>query len=260
MSWVLLIMLAVVVWFGPGQRGLRRLSRRPAAKTRWRGIVIVVAVLAAVVTCLILGGVRVLGWVLVVTMLAATCCWVVLRSRADRKKLKQREQTASAVRSLAMLLRSGALPAVAISQAATEHTFLGSAAATQRLGSSATDALMVAGDYPGRSGLKRLAQAWQISELTGAPIAELAINVADQLYAEREVDGVVASEMSAARMSGRIMAVLPFAALGLGSLAGADPLGYLFGAPLGQLLVLVGVGFTCLGVIWTELMASKAAR
>ena len=94
-----------------------------------------------------------------------------------------------------------------------------------------------------------------MSERSGAPIAGVLEQVAENLRQEHQLAEVVETELSSARASGHIMAVLPFGAVGLGFLAGGNPLDFIFGAALGQWLALVAVALTAVGVVWTERLA-----
>ncbi|NHB85424.1 hypothetical protein G7085_14535 [Tessaracoccus sp. HDW20] len=79
-----------------------------------------------------------------------------------------------------------------------------------------------------------------MSERVGAPVADVLAGVSEAMRAEQRVSAVVEAELSAARTSGHIMAVLPFLAVGLGYSVGVDPLAFLTGGPLGQVLVSAG--------------------
>ena len=46
--------------------------------------------------------------------------------------------------------------------------------------------------------------------------------------------------------------------MGLGQLLGADPIGVLRGGPLGQVLLVVGLGLVAAGRAWTEQILRRA--
>ena len=66
-------------------------------------------------------------------------------------------------------------------------------------------------------------------------MADVLAQVAGNLRRQRQLHSVIDAELAAARTSGHIMAALPFLAVGLGYLAGADPVAFLFGGVLGQI-------------------------
>jgi type II secretion system F domain protein len=89
-------------------------------------------------------------------------------------------------------------------------------------------------------------------------VASVLQQVAEGLRDERELVGLVEAELAMARGSSRVMAALPLGALLLGTLVGADPLGFLIRSPFGVVLALVGVSLAALGVVWTERLAARA--
>ena len=80
--------------------------------------------------------------------------------------------------------------------------------------------------------------------------------VAADLRRRQQLRAVVDSELAAARATGQIMAVLPFAAIGLGFAAGTNPVAFLVGGVPGQLLLLAGVLLTAAGVLWIDKLAA----
>ena len=216
-----------------------------------------VAVMVPVVALL---GLRAAGWVVAGGVVAGTALWVLARMREDRRHAAEKVGTARATRTLALLLQAGAIPTHALENAASDCPILASAALTGRLGGDIAAALDEAGRVPGRQGLGRAAAAWRVSELTGAPVAAVLTRVAENLRKERHLAGVVAAELATARASGRIMALLPFVAVAVGMLVGADPLSFLFGSWAGQVMFVAGTVLAAIGVVWTERIARPGAR
>ena len=58
--------------------------------------------------------------------------------------------------------------------------------------------------------------------------------------------------------TGRLLAVLPLAGLGLGFAFGGDPLAFLLGTAVGRLALCAGVGLACAGIAWSERIARAA--
>ncbi|MDO5735573.1 MAG: type II secretion system F family protein [Propionibacteriaceae bacterium] len=257
---VLFFALAAAVAVGaPAGRELCRLQPR-VNRQRSQGIAVVVLSCMALVLVHLVAGPRATGWMLTCFVLVATAAWVVRGARRDHRQARARSETARAARTLALLLQAGQIPAHALRDAAADCPVLASAAMTSRLGGDVGAALHELGDQPGRAGLAKVAAAWRVSERTGAPIAVVLARVAENLRQERHLASVVAAELAAARAGGRIMALLPFVAIGLGTLVGARPLTFLFGSWLGEVALLLGVILACTGVLWTEKVARSGEQ
>lgn len=235
---------------------LRRLAPAHAPRRRsWRVTPVMAASLVAFGAVAFLLGLGGLGWAVAAAVAAGTVCWLVLERRRAKQAGKRSQQVADAARLLASLLRSGQIPTVALQEAAEDHPLLAEAAYASALGADVPEALRRTAQLPGAEGLQSVAAAWQVSARSGAPVAGVLEQVADTLRQARQLAEVVETELSSARASGHIMAALPFGAIGLGFLAGGNPLEFIFGAALGQWLAAAAVGLTALGVIWTERLA-----
>lgn len=252
MTAVVLFALATAIVVGhPVERELRRLQP-PIERHRHRSFVVPVLVSAALGLTWVLAGARSAGWVGAGCVVAATALWLIRSSRANSLQIRERSDTARAARTLALLLQAGQIPTHALEDAATDCPVLAPAALTGRLGGDVGMALSASGAHPGRAGLTRVSAAWRVSERTGAPIAVVLARVAENLRHERHLAGVVAAELAAARASGRIMALLPFVAIAVGTLVGANPVAFLLGSWLGEVALIAGVVLAACGVVWTE--------
>lgn len=258
---VLLAGLAAAVAVGPpAASALRRLEPvATASESRRRLPVALVVPLVGVALAGLLGGLRWAGWALAAGIAVGTLGWV-LRSAARQRVVRRGEtEVAQAATALALLLRTGHLPARALSDAARDSPCLAPVAAVAALGGDVGGAFQQSSTAPGHGGLAAVAAAWQVSGRTGAPVASLLAEVAEGLRRDREVADLVEAELSSARASGRIMAALPFVAIGLGIVVGADPLGFLFSDGLGQVVFIVGLALAAVGVVWTERIAAAAS-
>ena len=249
--------LAAALALGPAPaRSLERLRATPPSRIRrrrrWPAVLGIVAALA-----LVGGGwgIRALGWAVAFAVAGGTVAWLTISHRAAARERRAAAECAEAATLLASLLRSGQIPAEALSTAAEDCPALATAAAIARLGGDVAEELASASARPGCAGLARIGAAWRVCGRSGAPIAPVLSLVADALRRERQVGAMVEAELAAARMSGRIMAALPFAAVGLGFAAGVNPVDFLLGQPLGGFLVLVGTVLTAVGVLWIDRLA-----
>ncbi|HMR49584.1 MAG TPA: hypothetical protein PKE40_09925 [Arachnia sp.] len=249
--------LAVALWMHPPRAAsLRRLEGVVASAGR-RGLPLVAAAATVVAGTALLAG-RWLAWWAAVAILATTIAWVVEKRRRRRAASRAAEQIAHGARLLASLLRAGQIPSAALSEAARDCPALEHAAGVSALGGDTGDALAEAATQPGRGQLALVAAAWKLSERSGAPMADSLARVAESLRHRRALSALIDAELAAARTSGHIMAGLPFAAVALGAAVGADPLSFLFAGAAGPVLVLVAVGLTAVGVLWTERLAEGA--
>lgn len=252
MTAVVLFALAAAVVVGqPAERELRRLHPRVEPR-RTRSVSVACLAFTTLGLVWVVLGARTAGWVVAGSVVAATAVWLVRGVYADRRRIRERSETARAARTLALLLQAGQIPAHALDDAAADCPVLAPAAVTGRLGGDVCAALAEMGRQTGREGLARVSAAWRVSERTGAPVAEVLSRVSENLRQERHLAAVVAAELAAARASGRIMALLPFVAIVMGILVGADPLSFLFGSPLGEVVLIGGVLLAAVGVVWTE--------
>ena len=238
--------------------GSRRGTAAASHQARSQRNTLVLAGGSALVAVAAVFGFRAAGWGLVAVIAAGTAAWVLKRSAAERARRTRADETTRATVGLAMLLRAGQIPTTALAEAAADCTALAPVAAVATLGGDVPRALVEVAGVPGREGLARVAGAWRVAERTGAPVASVLLQVAEGLRAERELAGVIEAELAMARGSARIMAFLPIGALLLGSLVGANPLGFLLDHPLGLVLALAGTGLAAAGVVWTEKLAARS--
>lgn len=248
-----LLVLAAVVAVGPSPRAaLSRITGGGQRNTAGGRAGLVLALVATVAIGVFSGHP---GWVAAAATAMAAGVWLFRQARSARRIAAARRETSRAASSLALLLRTGMIPGAAIQEAADACESLKPAAAAGRLGADVPTALADVARTPGHEGFATLAAAWRVSVDTGAPVAPILHRVAEALRQEDQVRAVVDAELAAARTSSRIMAILPFVALLLGTLMGAEPLAFLGSHWLGEVLVFAGVALGVGGVVWTERLA-----
>lgn len=183
------------------------------------------------------------------------------RSAADREARLRRSGAAELLRALAAELESGLDPPSAVAAAA--------AAADQRL-RTLLDPVVLAAAHGGdvadalvRTGvprLRELAACWLACRASGAALAP----VVDRLARVAEGDEAHHAEIRAAlagpRASGRLLAGLPLAGLGLSAVLGGSPLGFLLHTGPGAACLVVGLGLDLAGLAWLERLAARATR
>ncbi len=187
------------------------------------------------------------------------CAAGLARARlARRARARRRAEVVHAGELIAGLLRVGRVAGDALGEAASDAPVLARAATEVAVGGEATSALRHAVVLPGHEGLDDLAAAWELSVRTGASLAPALDAAAARLASDHEIARVVETELAAARLAGRMLAVLPVVGLGLSFLLGGDPFGFLTGGVIGWVCLNLGAGLACAGVLWIEAVAAKA--
>lgn len=237
---------------GPGSMG------RPAVAER---IPILLVALAAGLGALLAGP----GGALAATMAGGTAA---LRRRATRQRRTGETAAAELAEALGVLvaeLRTGAHPADAARAAAADghgasSRALAAAAAAARLGGNVPEVLRSASPAPLRPWLARLADAWSLADRHGIALADLL----DAVRADTEQRVRFAADMQARlagpRTTAAVLAGLPLLGLALGQAVGAAPLHVLGATAVGQVLLVIGTGLACAGVLWSARLMTTAVR
>jgi len=190
--------------------------------------------------------------------LAAFTAGRLVRSAACvRRSRRELAELAVGLRLLARELRSGASAPQACGAAASAAS--GAAAELlENLGREVrfaaggpTDARRSDGDPAEAATIgRRLRAALRLSARRGIPLADLVEAFAVDVEARAALADRRATEVAGPQLSGYLLAALPAFGLILGAAMGAAPLTVLLHTGLGQLLLLVGVSLSCLGLGW----------
>jgi tight adherence protein B len=204
-----------------------------------------------------------LAWVVptVVGAGALGVAWLLwLRRRERRTAQATGGRVLEACEHLASELASGQPPGAALARAADDWPVLAPVAEAFRVGSDVPAALRTVASRPGAGDLRLLAAAWHVAHRTGQGLADAVDRVARQLVEARATRRVVDSELASARATARLVALLPVAALLMGSGVGGDPVGFLLRTPPGWLCLAAGLTFGLAGLWWIEALARDADR
>ena len=105
--------------------------------------------------------------------------------------------------------------------------------------------------------LRRLARAWHVAETHGLRLADVIDHGRGDIAARRAHRSRTAAALAGPRVTMLILMALPMFGVVMGQLLGARPLQFLSGGGVGGVVLVVGVGLTCAGVLWgTRILAT----
>lgn len=238
--------LALVLWLPPSPRALSRGVAPRLGPATW---VLTPLVAFVALTVLPVVSVGVLA-VAAMSLAGAGRLWRrrAVRLAADREAARVLESCEQ----LAAELGAGQPPGTALQRVATDHPTLTSAAEAFLLGADVPTALRDAARHPGARDLRLLAAGWQVAHRTGSGLAAAVGSIATSLRAAEATRRLVAGELASARATARLVALLPFLALAMGSGAGGDPWRFLLGTPPGLGCLAAGLALGLTGLWWIE--------
>ena len=204
-------------------------------------------------------------WVSIPGALAAAAMLaflIALRVRRTRRSDRERTraQVVEALDQLCAEVAAGLPPGLALSHAAETWPELASAARAHDLGGDLVTALREVAARPGAEGVLLVAAAWSLGSKVGGSLVPALQSVAGRLRVVGRRRRVIDGELASARATGRLVSVLPVAALLVGTALGADPVGFLLRGQIGWLLMAAGLSLVMAGVWWIEALADRASR
>jgi len=247
---------AAVIFLVPGPERLRLPATAAGSPrtARWCGLVFV-AVAGALLT-----GAR----LVVLSLIVGGSAWAVLRlvmaRRAAREAEARRARVIELCDGLRAELASGQTAHAALDRAAADWPLVAPAARVAAAGGDVPSALRDLAATPGAGSLRIVGAAWQVAHRTGHGLADVLGRVSDDLRSGEQTRRVVLSELSSARATARLLAVLPALALAMGAGAGAAPWEFLLGTPAGLACLAGGVGLALAGLAWVEALARVSDR
>ncbi|WP_406269256.1 hypothetical protein OH799_26190 [Nocardia sp. NBC_00881] len=194
-------------------------------------------------------------------LVAGTVGLRVRRATRDRRRHAECGYLLDALEAVIGELRVGAHPSAAAEVAARESR--GDAAraftvgaARSRLGGP-TSAGLRQPDSIVAVELSRIADAWQVAEQHGLALAELLSAARADLAGRIRFHGRTTAALAGARATAVVLAGLPFLGIVLGQMMGASPLHVLFASSIGVVLLPLGAGLACAGLLWTDAIARR---
>ncbi|WP_159850762.1 type II secretion system F family protein [Nocardia sp. CY41] len=201
------------------------------------------------------------GPFLAACMIAGTVGLRARRVARERRRNLEQGRLLDALEAVIAELRVGAHPSAAAECAAREAQGASAqafavGAARSRLGGSAAAGLRRL-DSPISAELARVAGAWQVAEQHGLALAELLSAVRTDLAGRLRFRGRTTAALAGARATAAVLACLPFLGIALGQMMGAAPLHVLFVSSAGTVLLPLGTGLACAGLLWTDVITRK---
>lgn len=240
---------------------LRVERRNLALNSRTRVVLMSIGVMASVTASAAFGGVHL---TLAAAIVAATL-WN--RRRARRRREQHRTESESLITGLETIvgeLRVGAHPASACETAAADCAgsvaiAFESASARARLGGTAHEGLRIT-DSPVTVEMGVVADAWRVADEHGLALVGLLAAVRSDMLARNRFRDRTQASLAGARATGTVLAGLPLVGVALGQAMGASPIEVLLGGGLGGILLVVGSGLVCAGLMWTDAITEKVCR
>jgi tight adherence protein B len=197
-----------------------------------------------------------------VAVLAAGCALLAargLRARQERARSETRlVRLTEALGALAAELRAGrpleAATSAAVTLCGDDDALAGALARALR----APDTARGRDGPPGtEQALGRVATAVLLSGRTGCSLAAVLTAVEDDLRARAHSRRELRAALASPQASALLLAGLPVLALAMGSGIGADPWQVLTRTPVGQVLLVAGVGLEVAGLAWSRRLVAR---
>jgi tight adherence protein B len=190
----------------------------------------------------------------------ASVLGLVRRQRLARKEADAADRVVEMTDLLVAELAAGLPPGQALAHAAESWPDLLPVVEADRLGADVPEALRTLAALPGRHDLRLVGAAWEVALRTGGGLAEPLARIAAGIRANRVTARIVGSELASARATARLVAVLPGAALLMGTSDDARPVAFLLTEPWGLACLASGLACGLAGLWWIEAIARRVVR
>jgi tight adherence protein B len=104
--------------------------------------------------------------------------------------------------------------------------------------------------------LARLAAAWQVAEVAGAPLGDVLERLDAEVRSAERARALAAAQSASSQVTAVLLGALPLAGIALGYGMGADPLAMLLETPVGGACAITAVVLQLAGLGWTRRLAA----
>jgi tight adherence protein B len=127
-----------------------------------------------------------------------------------------------------------------------------------RSGADPVAVLRHAARHDGADSLALLAACWQVTATTGAGLRHATDRLEQALRSAESDRADLTAELGGVRFTASMLAGLPLLAIGIGGLAGGNPLHLLLGSTTGIACLAAGLALEAAGISWVDRIASRA--
>jgi len=152
-------------------------------------------------------------------------------------------------------LVAGSDPASALASVVASESVCPHAMAAARTGGDVARALVA--DGAASPALRSAASCWEVAAGSGAGLAASLAVLADAARDDERVRAELEAGVAEPRATALVLALLPVVGIALGAGLGAQPLAWLLGAPLGRVVLLVGLALEAVGAVWAWRIATS---
>jgi tight adherence protein B len=208
------------------------------------------------------------GWwccdaLVVVPLAVVLVMWTRGRTRhgrAMRAAARRRREVVEVCAVLRTELVAGRSSTAALIEASAACPATAGVGESSRYGGEPVTALRRAAEHAGNEGLRALAACWQVASKSGIGLVPAVTRVEHALREELRDRAELEAELGGVRATASLLAGLPLLAIGLGGIAGGDPLRILLHTIVGAFCLVSGVLLELAGVTWVDRIATRALR
>lgn len=182
------------------------------------------------------------------------------RLRRREAQARQRQGAAEFLLAFADELTTGLPLETAVVRASEGMTWLSHAVRAAEMGGDIPLALRQDAARGDLAVLASLSAAWQVASGSGAGLAVAARNLGHAAMERERARRELASEMAGPRATAKVLALLPFIGLLLGSGFGGSPWTWLTSTPTGLVTLGLGLGLECLGLLWVQWLVRRVEK
>lgn len=250
-----LMLIAAGLAIGPAPVKGRVIAQ--ARRRTWRGSAVFVGVFVAVLVFMAVGRLSV-----AVAALSVGVCvsWVWADAVRRRRQRREEAAVASFLGTVTADLRAG----TALPQALERGVDLLDAAPPALEAALRTAAVMaarggsMAAALTQHPALEEVAGLCAVADEHGIGLAQLLDQAQSRLDTRQRHRQATAASLQGPQSTAVVLTCLPLAGIGMGAMMGANPVAFLFGGGLGGILLMVGVGLSCAGFVWSRQILTKA--